>query len=376
MHFLDGSRTFIHSEKNHSSVEEQVISHLEQLQSIHPDKRIYKLNFFADTKSKADYSGLKHKLQQIVADAIQAPVICELIAQPPLNSRILAEAFTFDPSLWESEFIADGNSAAILFKREGTKALIGNSSSEIHSGCRENSETAFAAFSNLLKKADLPLHSVVRQWNYIENITGFDNEKQRYQEFNNIRSEVYAAHFHANGFPAATGIGMNRGGVILEFVAVDSSGAVSLPIDNPEQVSAHCYSGKVLEGGVSLLKTTPKFERARFLELFGKRQVFISGTASIRGEETVAAGDPVKQTEITIQNMQQLYSQKSLETITRRTLRPAYGHARVYVKSRKDFHAIKGIFENYYGNLPVVYMLADICRNNLLVEIEGEAILQ
>jgi hypothetical protein len=48
------------------------------------------------------------------------------------------------------------------------------------------------------------------------------------------------------------------------------------------------------------LKTTPKFERARFLELFGKKIIFISGTASIQGEQTVGIDNPSEQTEVTM----------------------------------------------------------------------------
>jgi hypothetical protein len=39
-------------------------------------------------------------------------------------------------------------------------------------------------------------------------------------------------------------------------------------------------------------------------------------------------------------------------------------------------HAIKKTFKSYYGNLPVVYIIADICREDLLVEIEGKVILK
>jgi hypothetical protein len=125
-----------------------------------------------------------------------------------------------------------------------------------------------------------------------------------------------------------------------------------------------------------VLKTTPKFERARYLELFGKKIIFISGTASIRGEHTVGTGDPAQQTEITIDNIKQLYSDKILSKISTGDLVPKYGHARVYVKNKKDFAEIRRTFKTHFGNLPVVYIVADICRKDLLVEIEGKVILE
>ncbi len=124
------------------------------------------------------------------------------------------------------------------------------------------------------------------------------------------------------------------------------------------------------------VKETPKFERARFLGLFNKKLVLISGTASIIGEKTAGVGDPVKQTEITIENIKQLYSPETLNNITGNSMVPKYGHARVYIKNRNDYAVIKRSFKLNYGNLPVVYIVADICRKDLLVEIEGKVILE
>jgi uncharacterized protein YcgL (UPF0745 family) len=87
-------------------------------------------------------------------------------------------------------------------------------------------------------------------------------------------------------------------------------------------------------------------------------------------------GDPVRQTEVTIKNIKRLYSKKVLHEVNREKLVPKYGHARVYVKNRKDFAEIKRTCKKHFGNLPVAYIVADICRQDLLVEIEGKVILQ
>ncbi len=376
MYFLNGERIYIKPENGCASTDDQLLSCFEQLQQINSGKQIFKLNFFADTPTKENYRQTRDQLKEAVAKRFNIPVICGLIAQPPLTCRILVEAFYFDSALWNADFIFTENGSAALFQRERTKVLIGDSHAAGSSCCLENAEAAFSTFESLLKQAGLSFGSVIRQWNYIENITYFDGEKQRYQDFNNVRTGFYGHHFKQNGFPAATGIGMNQGGIIIEFVAVESNDAVSLPLDNPEQVAAYGYSQQVLVGKPEEVESTPKFERARYLEIFGKKQVFISGTASIRGEKTVGRNDPVKQTEITIQNLQRLYSREVLSTVTGNLLQPVYGHARVYVKNKKDFQAIRRTFKRYYGNLPVVYIIADICRDDLLVEIEGKVILE
>src|SRR5690606_24857281 len=105
-----------------------------------------------------------------------------------------------------------------------------------------------------------------------------------------------------------------------------------------------------------------KFERARYLELFDKKLIFISGTASIIGEHTVGTDNAATQTETTIANIQKLYSPKVLEIVGQNNKQPKFNHARIYVKKRSDFSIIEKTFEKHFGNLPVVYILADICR--------------
>ena len=376
MYFLNGNRTFIKPEKGCALVDEQVASCLKQLVEINASKRIFKINVFVDTESDAAYAELTAKVRKKVVALLSEDTIQCFIAQPPLSCRIIIEAFYYDASAWDIEIISSGENAAALFRNNGTQILVGNVQANKNHSCKINSEKAFESLIDIFHVTRFPISSIVRQWNYLEDILGLDGEKQRYQEFNNVRSNVYGNAFEANGYPAATGIGMNRGGVIIEFVAVKSNETVSHPVDNPEQIAAHVYSEKVLVGDECILKTTPKFERARYFGFEDKKMIFISGTASIIGEKTVGVDDPVEQTEVTIQNIKRLYSRDILNGITKNRLEPKYGHARVYVKNRRDFAGIKKVFKAHFGDLPAVYIIADICRDDLLVEIEGKVILE
>lgn len=375
MYFLNGDRIYIKPEKACATMNEQLENCFEQLAKINSGQKVFKLNIFAETKSKPDYEQLLKKIQTRVKQIVQHDVLVTLIAQPPLSCKIIAEACFYRPEEWEVKFIQAENNGAVLFRKNDTEILIGSAQSYSNYACRINSEKAFAGLIDIFNTAFFPINAIVRQWNYIENILGTDGENQRYQEFNNVRSGVYGNTFSEKGYPSATGIGMNQGGVIIEFIAIKSRELVTKAIDNPKQISAHSYSKNVLVGDECVLKTTPKFERARYIELFDKKLLFISGTASIVGEKTVGVGDAVEQTEITVNNIQQLYSPEVLEDVTGRASNPKYGHARVYVKNRKDFAKIRRTFKNHYGNLPVVYIVADICRKDLLVEIEGKVIL-
>ena len=376
MYFLNGDRIYINPKNGCKTLENQLHNCLIQLTKINSGKKIFKLNFFVDIVSSDDYMQLQQKIQAEVNNLFAESILISVIAQPPLTCKIIVEACFYDPLFWETTFISEGNSGAALFQNDESKVLIGNVQSYSNQSSKINSENSFAELVEMFNSVGFPVNSIIRQWNYIENILGFDGQEQRYQAFNNARTGVYRDFFEGKGYPAATGIGMNQGGIIIEFIAIQSEKLTTIPINNPVQIDAHTYSDRVLAGEECALKTTPKFERARYLELFGKKLIFISGTASIIGEKTVGIGNPAEQTEITINNIKQLYSKEILNRISGESLNPKYGHARVYIKNRKDFPDIKKTFKSQFGNLPVVYIIADICRKDLLVEIEGKVILE
>jgi hypothetical protein len=376
MYFLNGDRIYIKPVKVCGTFDEELGNCLLQLENINSGKKIFKLNFFIDAKSKEEYIHFQQIIHREVNTFFLDEILLSVLAQPPLTGKLIVEACFYDTQFWETTFISKGENGAVLFRQNESQILIGNVQSYESESCRLNSERAFSRLAEIFDSLDFEINSIVRQWNYIENILGFDGDEQRYQDFNNVRSNVYGDSFKVKGYPAATGIGMNQGGIIIEFIAIRSDRLITSAIDNPEQVSAHLYSKKVLIGDECELKTTPKFERARFIELFGKKIIFISGTASIRGEQTVGIDNPSEQTEVTINNIQQLYSKEILDKISIEKMVPKYGHARIYVKDRKDFAAIKKTFRTHFGNLPVVYIVADICRPDLLLEIEGKVILE
>ncbi|QIA09256.1 chorismate transformation enzyme, FkbO/Hyg5 family [Draconibacterium halophilum] len=376
MYFLNGDRTYIKPERVCGDLKDQLQSCLEQLEKINSGKRIFKLNFFVNTNSNSEYDILLNDVRDQLNDLVGSEILISFIAQSPLSCKVIVEAYYYDPEHWDYQMISEGKNGTALFSNGQTEILMGTVHANQNSNCRLNAEKAFDELVETFEEAQFPLNSIVRQWNYLEDILGFDDEEQRYQEFNNVRSDAYGNVFEQNGYPAATGIGMSHGGVLIEFVAAKSKEVLTQPVDNPEQISAHSYSEKVLVGDECNLKTTPKFERARYLRYRDKKMIFISGTASIIGEFTVGIGDAAKQTEVTIQNMQRLYSEQVLAALPDQAKNPKFGHARVYLKNRKDYAGVRKVVKQVFGDLPVVYILADICRDDLLVEIEGKVILE
>ena len=237
MYFLNGDRIYIKPVKVYRTFGEELQNCLLQLKNINSGKRIFKLNFFIDANSKEDYIHFQQTIHHEVYGLFSDKILLSVLAQPPLAGRLIVEACYYDPLFWKSAFFSNGENGAVLFEQGKCRILIGNVQSNENAGCRLNSEKAFGSLSGIFESAGFQINSIVRQWNYIENILGFDGSKQRYQEFNNVRSGFYGDSFNNNGYPAATGIGMNRGGTIIEFIAIQSDQLATFPIDNPEQVS-------------------------------------------------------------------------------------------------------------------------------------------
>ncbi len=204
---------------------------------------------------------------------------------------------------------------------------------------------------------------IIRQWNYIGQITGYTDGMQHYQVFNDARSEFYADVVWHHGYPAATGIGTLLPGYVISFLlAVPSDEATIRAIDNPDQIAAHVYTQAVLEGSQQL--TTPKFERAKFVQIGDKAVCFVSGTAAICGEETVAV-DVLQQAKQTVAHLYTLLDQCPCAL--------SYTSLRVYLKYAHDVESVRDYLQTVFPNLPIVYLWGDVCRDALLIEIEGIA---
>jgi len=226
---------------------------------------------------------------------------------------------------------------------------------------------AFSAMSAVLDQESLAFGQVVRQWGYIEGLLDVRPDcpqgHQRYQAFNDVRALFYADSEFPAGYPAATGIGQSAGGVALEFLALDAPSDVRVaPVSNPRQTDAHRYSGGMLVGeALEQLgsKATPRFERAKRIVAGDAESILVSGTASIVGERSVGVGDVEAQTRTTIDNIATLVGNRGLSRL------------RAYVRRPGDFATVRRICEEAFGDIPALYVQADVCRDDLLVELEG-----
>ena len=359
---FDKAQTII-SSKTAGTIEDMCLSVLSQI----TDNNILKISFFGKAQSNDEYlqniATLKSIVQSYYADG--APLI-SYIAQESHAEKLIAEV-TF----------LTGSSATIERHRNFTLLKDGDCAELITGGIipDDMSASTYEQASSIFKGIEKMLHAngfepsdIYRQWNYIQGITMLNDGSQNYQEFNDARSIFYNKSQWSNGYPAATGIGADAGGVVVEINAIKSHDK-SLPIDNPLQIAAHNYSQNDLDGKVIEAlkeKSTPKFERARLLG----NTIFISGTAAIKGEQSIGSQNAVEQTAETMGIMDRLVSKENIPTPNNGS---HYDLLRVYVKRKKDIDAVKEYMDTHYPAALKHYLVADVCRPELLVEIEGIA---
>jgi chorismate lyase/3-hydroxybenzoate synthase len=123
---------------------------------------------------------------------------------------------------------------------------------------------------------------------------------------------------------------------------------------------------------------SPTFSRAALADIGdGNVALFISGTASIVGHETVHHGDVREQTRETLRNLQAVIDAANAR---HRQVRPGRARLRgLRAAPDADTEAVRSVLEGALGaDAPMVrhavYLEADICRSDLLVEIEAHTV--
>ena len=329
---------------------------------------LIKLAIFNLPANNGEYKKNLETIENITKDVFgELSPLTSYISQKTLHGGVTVEA----------TYIADSN--ATIEHHRNYKLISNNGCTELITGgivprveggsTFEQSKDIFDGIAKMLSGNGFKPSDIYRQWNYIPGITMLNDGSQNYQEFNDARSIFYSCDNWENGYPAATGIGTSAGGVVVEICAIQGEPCANLPIDNPLQIAAHNYSQKVLDGKVLEKlseRSTPKFERARLLE----NTVLISGTAAIKGECSNYSTNAVEQAAETMEIMDRLTSKDNIPVENNGS---SYDLLRVYVKREQDIPAICDYMQNHYPAAMKHYLVADVCRPELLIEIEGVA---
>lgn len=366
-----------------TAFEEMLVALLEKYQAVYTPVRMV---IFGAPVDNEEYSERFAIIRRAIKEQFGAnsPLV-SYVAQPPQTMGLTMEVH--EVVLTEQdriEYRSREGVAYITIEREGCKRLFmsGVMGDIFRQTVREQSREVFSKIAGVLETEKMPVSSIIRQWNYIEKITDYDTTgHQHYQDFNDARSLFYQGSEWPAGYPAATGIGTRWGGIMIDLDALrcEDRSVQVCGVDNPLQVAAHAYSQEVLlgeEDKTLLHKTTPKFERAKAVWKEDHGFVYVSGTAAIRGEQSLEGVGIEKQTQATLENIEYLVSRENLN----RSGVPVTEDAtlitfRVYVKHWEDMEVARRIVTERYPDLPAIYTLTDVCRSELLIEIEGIGIL-
>ncbi|MBU3020483.1 hypothetical protein [Aestuariibacter sp. A3R04] len=193
-----------------------------------------------------------------------------------------------------------------------------------------------------------------RFWNYLPDINVGEGDNELYKKFCTGRLNAFeSAGITPDGFPAASALGHHSEGAVIYVFA---SKVKPEHYKNNHQVNAYEYPRQY---GVS----SPSFARATALTINGADLLFISGTASIIGHQTLGEGDIERQLDVTMSNIGHL-----LESANPKGCKLAA--FKVYVRHPEHVAFTRQWLSERYPDVNAVYTLADVCRKELLVEIE------
>lgn len=223
----------------------------------------------------------------------------------------------------------------------------------------DQASAMFEAMKHLLESQSIDFHDTVRTWIYLDNILEW------YDGFNAARTEMFqslglissSTEGSSNGpmyLPASTGIGAgNPAGASCCGDLLAVSGPVKVSVLHGEmQPSAFSYGSA--------------FARGTCIEENGLRQIFVSGTAAIdEMGRSLYPGDAAAQIRKTLDIVEALIGEKGS---TFNDLRSAT----VYLKNAGFAGVYETIMEQRgLTDLPVICIIADICREELLFEFDA-----
>jgi len=202
---------------------------------------------------------------------------------------------------------------------------------------------------------------LLRMWNYFPGIHTEFAGLDRYQRFCVGRQRAFDQHQIRNEreFPAATVIGTHTGDVTLYFLAARTPGE---PCENPRQISAYRYPEQY--GPAS-----PAFSRSMLKRWSGVTHLYISGTASIVGHASQHQRLNQQVDEI-LRNLHALVAQASTASGIDFCLQKR-AQLKVYVRDINDVAALCAQLHTALPETPTLVLVGDICRRDLLVEIEA-----
>jgi chorismate lyase/3-hydroxybenzoate synthase len=241
---------------------------------------------------------------------------------------------------------------------------------------------AYAALAGSLGASG---HHAVRFWNFVPDIhADMGDGRDRYMVFNAGRYAAFERWFgqaalFTRTVPTASAVGVGAGALTIHALGARDAG---VPVENPRQVPAYRYSARY--GPLP-----PCFARGTIVDGFGdqagepRRALLVGGTASIVGEDSQHDRDARQQALETFENLAELVvaARRQVEGLGGAAAPPraafdAFSELRVYIVRDADAPLLREMVTERFGrSARIEFAQADLCRRELLVEIEGLAAL-
>jgi len=230
-------------------------------------------------------------------------------------------------------------------------------------GMREASRQAYDILQSYMQQS--PHQWPLKIWNYIPAINQGSGDEELYRQFCLGRADaVLIDPGDLPPLPAATAIGAPPDEPALQVYFL--AGALpGMDVENPRQVSAWRYPRQYGP-------RSPLFSRGTILTLNGCRQFLISGTASVIGHQTHHENQVANQLSESLRNVHSLLEEGRRLMGDAHAVLDDQGILKVYVRNPSDLELIRATLDaEAPAGIARVYLHGDICRENLLTEIDG-----
>jgi enamine deaminase RidA (YjgF/YER057c/UK114 family) len=252
--------------------------------------------------------------------------------------------------------LVDGRPAGRILEDAGARQVFLGDLTPANAGASPADQTldVFTKMEAGFAAADMPFNRLVRTWFFLDHLLDW------YGPFNAVRTEFFGKRSMLEPPPASTGVdGRNAAGAALTAAAwaVEPKGgeATVLGVGSPLQCPAPKYGSS--------------FSRAMEIAAGGLRRLVISGTASIApGGETTRVGDLRGQVALTMDVIRAILVSRGMrfQDTTR---------AVAYFKDAKEAGAFEAwLAKEGLSAFPVVVTRCGICRDDLLFELEMDAL--
>ena len=288
----------------------------------------------------------------------------------PIQARLLADSAAAGMAWQGLGAIETGRTGQVRWQRDA-QWLFGAIDLDEADGGADLATLARRAYGDLFETlARNGRPQLLRVWNYLPHINAEVGGLERYRQFNQGRQQAFldAGQAAFEGSPAACALGTRGGPLSVRFLAGLQP---ALPVENPRQVSAYRYPS-------SYGPRAPTFSRAALIDAGNDTLLLsISGTASIVGHSSVHVGDVEEQTRETLRNLQ------AVTAAARQRSGADFGldalDAVVYLRRAEDAPTVRRVLREVLGDdapflRRAAWVGADICRSELLVEIEAHGV--